>query len=44
MGSRPGHITWVEEYFGTKQLDTYRPDEARAARILRELVKHQRLG
>ena len=27
-----------------KRLDTLRPDEASAARILRELVKHQRLG
>jgi putative DNA methylase len=27
-----------------RQLETYRPDEASAARILRELVKHQRLG
>jgi putative DNA methylase len=27
-----------------KRLDTPRPDEASAARILRELVKHQRLG
>jgi putative DNA methylase len=28
----------------TKKLETLRPDEASAARILRELVKHQRLG
>ena len=27
-----------------KQLETLRPDEASAARILRELVRHQRLG
>jgi putative DNA methylase len=27
-----------------QKLDTHRPDEASAARILRELVKHQRLG
>jgi putative DNA methylase len=27
-----------------KKLDASRPDEASAARILRELVKHQRLG
>jgi len=27
-----------------RQLDTQHPDEAGAARILRELVKHQRLG
>jgi putative DNA methylase len=27
-----------------KKLDTHRPDEASAARVLRELVKHQRLG
>jgi len=27
-----------------KKLDTHRPDEASAARILGELVKHQRLG
>jgi len=27
-----------------KKLETLRPDEAGAARILRELVKHQRLG
>jgi putative DNA methylase len=28
----------------TRKLETSRPDEAGAARILRELVKHQRLG
>jgi adenine-specific DNA methylase len=27
-----------------RKLETQRPDEASAARILRELVKHQRLG
>jgi hypothetical protein len=27
-----------------KKLDTSRPDEASTARILRELVKNQRLG
>jgi putative DNA methylase len=27
-----------------KQLDGLRPDEASAARVLRELVKNQRLG
>jgi len=27
-----------------RQLETSRPDEASAARILRELVRHQRLG
>jgi hypothetical protein len=27
-----------------RQLDTHRPDEASAARSLRELVQHQRLG
>jgi putative DNA methylase len=27
-----------------KRLETLRPDDASAARILRELVKHQRLG
>ena len=27
-----------------KKLDTLRPDEASAARVLRELVKNQRLG
>ena len=27
-----------------RKLDTLRPDEASAARVLRELVKHQRLG
>lgn len=30
-------------YF-TKRLDPLRPDEAGAARVLRELVKNQRLG
>jgi putative DNA methylase len=28
----------------SKKLDTLRPDEAAAARVLRELVKNQRLG
>ena len=27
-----------------RQLETQRPDEASAARIVRELVRHQRLG
>jgi len=27
-----------------RKLEAQRPDEARAARILRELVRHQRLG
>jgi putative DNA methylase len=27
-----------------RKLETQRPDEASAARILRELVRHQRLG
>jgi putative DNA methylase len=27
-----------------RQLEIHRPEEARAARILRELVRHQRLG
>jgi adenine-specific DNA methylase len=40
-----GETTFVElaDYLARK-LETLRPEEASAARILRELVKHQRLG
>jgi putative DNA methylase len=31
-------------YYLAKRLETLRPDEASAARILHELVKNQRLG
>ena len=34
---------FIAEYLARK-LETSRPDEASAARILRELVRHQRLG
>ena len=36
-------VVELADYLARK-LDTLRPDEASAARILRELVKHQRLG
>ena len=37
---------WVAELaeYLAKRLDTLRPDEASSARVLRELVKNQRLG
>ena len=36
-------VVELADYLAEKR-DTLRPDEASAARILRELVKHQRLG
>ena len=36
-------VVELADYLARK-LDTLRPDEASAARVLRELVKHQRLG
>ena len=36
-------VVELADYLARK-LETQRPDEASAARILRELVKHQRLG
>ena len=36
-------VVELADYLARK-LETYRPDEASAARVLRELVKHQRLG
>jgi putative DNA methylase len=38
-----GLVVELSDYLATK-LDILRPDEASAARILRDLVKHQRLG
>jgi putative DNA methylase len=38
-----GLVVELSDYLATK-LDTLRPDEASAARILRDLVKHKRLG
>jgi putative DNA methylase len=37
------HVVELADYLATKR-ETLRPDEASAARILRELVKNQRLG
>ena len=36
-------VVELADYLARK-LETHRPDEASAARILRELVRHQRLG
>ena len=36
-------VVELADYLARK-LETQRPDEASAARILRELVRHQRLG
>jgi putative DNA methylase len=36
-------VVELADYLAGK-LETQRPDEASAARILRELVRHQRLG
>ena len=36
-------VAELADYLARK-LETQRPDEASAARILRELVRHQRLG
>lgn len=36
-------VAELAEYLA-KRLDALRPDEASAARVLRELVKNQRLG
>ena len=36
-------VVELADYLARK-LDALRPDEASAARILRELVRHQRLG
>ena len=43
---RPAQRDLVVElaHYLAMKLDTHRPDEASAARVLRELIKNQRLG
>ena len=42
-GTQREHVVELADYLA-KKLETFRPDEASAARVLREMVKNQRLG
>lgn len=42
-GTQREHVVELADYLA-KKLETLRPDEASAARVLREMVKNQRLG